>query len=285
MTVGIAAICQEDTRPRVVFAADRMITTGQNPRIEYEHTKSKIQAVHDNGVVSCMGVASGTVSYIEEFFHRLEEKLDNGDPIAVRDIAEKANDAYTELGKDTVQNKVLDQFGIELESLSNNQNQFDTDILSGLLSDISEAQQDFASQLEVVLGGIDGSGGPQIFSIQAFDMNPQNNIGYHTIGSGTQPARSVFIRNQYDTTSNVKKGLLTTIESKYRSEEARGVGNELDVAVAKQPIEGETCCEVLDETRKGEWVDLYDDIVTAEQDAREDVIRDAGLEYTHGGQQ
>lgn len=284
MTVGIAVISQESSGPKVVLAADRMITTGRSPRIEYEHTKSKIQTIHDDEVVSCMGVASGTVSFIEEFFHRLENELSETEPLNVRDVAEKAREVYTELGQDTVQNQVLDKLDIDLSDLSENKHDYDSDVLSSLLSDVNEAQENFASQLEALIVGVDGFGG-HIFSIQGFDMDPQNNIGYHAVGSGTQPARSVFIRNEYSTEESVDRAILNTIEAKHRSEEARGVGTEMDIAIVNQPAADADCCEVIDDSDKKEWEEVYQDIVDAEQEARDGVISDSGLKYEQGGQQ
>ena len=283
MTVGIAAISQECRNPKVVLAADRMITTGQNPQLEYEHTKSKIQIVYDNDVVSCMGVASGAVSFIEDFFYRLEDKLDDSEPVSVRDIAEKARDAYTELGQDTVENQVLSQLGFELSDLSEDQEKFDSDVLGAMLEDVAEVQNEYAQQLGVVLGGIDGFGG-QIFSIENFDLNPQNTIGYHAVGSGTHPARAAFIRNGYDTKSDLQEGILNTIEAKHRSEDARGVGSEMDLAVVTQPSEGEDCCIVLEDDEKTEWISLYEDVIEAEKEAREDVINRADLEFNTSDQ-
>lgn len=284
MTVGISVICQESTDPKVVLAADRMITTGRNPRIEYEHTKSKIQTIHDDDVVACMGVASGTVSFIEEFFHRLDEQISESEPLNIRDIAERGREVYTELGKDTVQNQVLDKLDISLNELSENRHDYDSDVLSSLLSDVAESQNDFASQLEVLIVGVDGFGG-HIYSIQNFDMDPQNNIGYHAVGSGTQPARSVFIRNEYDTNESVKRAILNTIEAKNRSEEARGVGTEMDIAIVNQPTSGSQCCEVLTEPEKEQWEEIYEEIVDAELEARDGVISDNDLKYDQGDQQ
>lgn len=280
MTVGIAAISQEDTDSKVVLAADRMITTGQNPQIEYEHTKSKIETVHDNGVVSCMAVASGTVSFIEAFFHRLNQKLDDSDPVDVQDIAQHAKEAYTELGQETVENQVLSKFGIELSDLTEKQEEYDSEVLQALLKDVAEGQNDYSRQLEVVLGGIDGFGA-QIYAIQDFDLNPQNKIGYHAVGSGTQPARAAFIRNSYNTKSDIKEGILNTIEAKTRSEDARGVGGEMDLAIVNQPSNGQECCVMLDDDEKEEWESLYEEIVEAEKDARKGVINQDDLEYTH----
>jgi len=281
MTVGIAAICQEESDPKIVLAADRMITTGMNPRIEYEHTKSKIETVHDNDVVNCMGVASGTVTYIEQFFERLDEKIEGREPTSVKDIANRAREAYVELARDVAENQVLDQFDITLSELSDLDSDQDSELVAGLLSDVSDVQNKFASQLEVVLGGIDGMG-PHIYSIEQFDMNPQNQIGYHAIGSGDQPARSVFIRNSYDTTSDVERGILNAIEAKDRSEEARGVGSEMDLAIIERPDGDEERCTVFSESRMGTWVSAYEDIVDAESEAREETIKESDLEYTHG---
>lgn len=283
MTVGIAAICQEDSNERIVLAADRMISTGMNPRIEYEHTKSKIQTVYDNDVVNCMGVASGTVAYIEDFFNRLSKKLDGHEASSVQDVARKARRAYVELGQETAENSVLDQFDLELSDLSDLDADNDSELVASLLSDVSEKQNEFASQLEVVLGGIDAMG-PHVFAIEQFDLNPQNTIGYHAIGSGNQPARSVFIRNSYDTNACVREGILNVIEAKSRSEQARGVGSKMDLAVIRPPSEGNNCCHVFDDDRKDDWVGVYEDIVEAEQKARQETISDSDVEYSHGDQ-
>lgn len=270
MTVGIASICEENGAGKVVLAADRMITTGRNPRIEYEHTKSKIQTINDDDVVAAMAIASGTVTYIEEFFHRLDDRVD--EPATVRDIARTGREVYTELGKDTVQHERLDKIGIELDDLANNQDQFDQQVLASLLGDVNDAQQDFASQLEILIGGVDGMG-CHLFSIQSFDLSPHNTIGYHAVGSGTQPARSVFIRNEHETTCDLTTAVINTIEAKHRSEEARGVGTEMDLAIAEMPQSGQDNCRMLEE-EKDDWVELYDKIVDAELEARRQTISD-----------
>jgi len=278
MTVGIAAICQEENGPKVILAADRMITTGQNPQIEYEHTRSKIQTVWNNDIVTCMAVASGTVSFIEGFFERLSEKLEDDDPPSVEYIANASRDAYTELGRETVENQLLSKFDLELSDLTGDQTGFDSDILSSFLSDVADAQDQFSQKLEVLLGGIDGLG-PQIYSIQGFDLDPQNTIGYHAVGSGTQPARSVFIRNRYDTTCSVRRGVVNTIEAKRQSEEARGVGSEMDIAVVNPPNSDMECCHSFDDARKEVWKEFYEDIKSAENDAREDIFNNEDLDY------
>lgn len=284
MTVGIAAICQEDSDAKIVIAADRMITTGQNPRIEYEHTRSKIQTVHDNDIVSCMAVASGTVSFIEQFFDRLDEKFSNTDPATVEQIATKAREAYTEVGHDTVENQVLDKFGLSIDDLTNDNTGFESDVLSSFLSDVADAQERYSQQLEVVLGGIDPQG-PQIYSIQNFDLDPQNTIGYHAVGSGTQPARSVFIRDEYDTRTDVTNAIVTTIEAKKQAEEARGVGRKMDIAVVNRPLEDESCCEHFSKQKKEEWKELYEEIIKAEQEKRREVISDSDQDYNRGEEQ
>lgn len=278
MTVGIAAISQEEDDPKIVLAADRMITTGQNPRIEYEHIRSKIQSVHDNDVVSCMAVASGTVSFIEGFFDRLDDELSDSDPATVGQIAETARDQYATLGRKTVDNQVLSQFDLTISEITSGDPPFESEILSSILSDVADAQDRFSQQLEVVIGGIDGLGA-HIYSIQNFDLDPQNTIGYHAVGSGTQPARSAFIRNEYDPRWGIDQGIINTIEAKRQSEEARGVGSEMDIAVVTMPEAGAECCVKFDEERKNKWTDLYGKIVDAENESREDTISEESVEY------
>ena len=135
--------------------------------------------------------------------------------------------------------------------------------------------------MEVVLGGIDALG-PHIYSIQNFDLDPQNTIGYHTIGSGNQPARSVFIRNEYDTNCSIDQGIISTIEAKKQAEEARGVGTEMDLAVVNRAQDGAECCELFPRPKKAKWESLYSDIVEAEQEARQETISTESLDYEIG---
>jgi hypothetical protein len=260
-----------------------MITTGQNPRIEYEHTRSKIKEVHDGDVVTCMAVASGTVSFIEQFFTNLDSRLSETDPTGIDHIAKEARKAYTEAGRNTVENQVLDKFGLEISDLTQGNTDFESDVLSSFLSDVSDAQDNFSQQLEVVLGGVDALG-PRIYSIQNFDLDPQNTIGYHTIGSGTQPARSVFIRNEYDTDCDIDQGIISTIEAKKQAEEARGVGTEMDLAVINRAQDDSECCELFDRQKKAKWESLYNDIIEAEKEARQETINTESLQYEVGDQ-
>jgi hypothetical protein len=226
-----------------------------------------------------MGIASGTVSFIEEFFSRLATSIEDGsDPTSVRAIAEEAREIYTELGRETAEHRVLEGFNLEISDLSENKHDHDPQLLSSLLSDVSDAQDDFAKQLEVLIAGVDGIGA-HIFSIELFELIPQRTLGYHAVGSGTQPARSAFIRNDHDTDCSVKQGILNAIEAKNRSEDARGVGAEMDLAVVTRPREDEECCDELNESRKNAWADLYSDIVDAEQEARKEVMNEDDLTY------
>lgn len=281
MTVGIAAICQEESDPKVVLAADRMITTGQNPQIEYEHTRSKIQSLWENDDVTCMAVASGTVSFIESFLANLTSKLEDHAPTSVEQIAENGRNAYTELGRRTVENQILSKFDLDLADLTGGDPPFEPKILANFLKDVADGQERFKNRLEVLIAGIDGFGA-HIYSLQNFDLDPQNTIGYHAIGSGNQPARSVFIRNQHDTTCDIERGIIHTIEAKRQSEEARGVGAEMDIALVNHPEDGIDCCHTFGEDLKGEWIDFYDDIKDAEERAREETIRDADIVYKPG---
>jgi hypothetical protein len=285
MTVGIAAVCEAGkpgTMPKIVLAADRMITTGANPRIEYEHTKSKIETVHDNGVVSCMGVASGTVTLIEQFFNKLDQNLAELEPASMENIATVARESYVEVGRETVENRVLDQFGLTVEEVMQEQGKFESDVLKSFLNDIADGQEEFSNQLEVLLCGVDGMGG-YLYEISNFDLTPQNNVGYHAVGSGNQPARSVFIRNEYDTSCGIDEAIINIIEAKHRSEEARGVGQRMDIATIEPPVEDAECCTVFSSEVRSEWQAFYKEILSAEKDAREDIMSDPPIEYDHGG--
>jgi len=288
MTVGLAAACNGGDDPQVVIAADRMITSGHATRIEYEHTKSKLDEVVDNQSASvdgvhCMAASSGTVSYVDKFFTKLKSKVRNTEPAGVEHIATMGAEVIQEMTRDRANRQVLNQFGISLEDLRNGRVAMEEDTIHNLLGEISNERGTILSQLDVLFAGIDHTGS-NIYSIPDGNVSPHNRIGYHSIGSGRQPARSSFIRSRYDEDCSIEETLLSVTEAKRQSEEAQGVGAEMDIAI----VSGSRGCYNLSnetETTDGEnseveeLLELHNRVAQAEMDAREEAIADADYDF------
>jgi 20S proteasome alpha/beta subunit len=74
--------------------------------------------------------------------------------------------------------------------------------------------------------GIDGAG---LYTISGMDYTNHTDMGYTTIGSGTESARLTFIRRKYDEYAEHREGVFTVLEAKAQAEERQGVGVETDL--------------------------------------------------------
>lgn len=269
MTVGIAAVCESNANnPKVVIAADRMVTSGRVTKIEYEHTKTKIEAVHDDDVVKCMGVTAGDISLSDDFFLKLNSRLDDNDPMQVEDIVDYAVDSYQDIITEAVNRQVLGPFNITLDELTSDEVSLESGTVQALMSDILDKKNEIVSNMNILLTGVDPLG-TTLCSIPDGDVARHDSIGYHAIGSGRQPARTSFIRSEYDTFCSLDNALLSVVEAKTQSEGAQGVGEKMYIAIIDQ--DG---CYQFGNSEIKDVVGLYDMIQDSEQDARKTVIED-----------
>lgn len=291
MTVGIAAACAPtEGNNHVIVVADRMITSGMVTRIEYEHTRSKLTRVFDDPNASiegvhCMAVSAGAVSYADKFFTKLNNRLSDTEPAGVEHIATIGANVLQEMVRERGNKQVLNQFGITLGDIRNGNVSMSDNIITQLLSEASDEKAHILENFDVLFAGIDHTG-TGIYSIPDGNVAPHNQIGYQAVGSGAQPARSSFIRNRYDVDCELEESLLASVEAKIQSEEAQGVGSKMDVAV----INNEEGCYVLsndedvdeDATSEvGELVELYENVVVAEKEARDNILNTSEYTFTH----
>lgn len=290
MTVGIAAACEGEAEdgPHMVVAADRMVTSGRATRIEYEHTRSKLDTVVDDSDASvngvhCVAASAGAVSYADDFFTKLDKKLSNQEPAGVQHVATMGADVIQELTRERGNRQVLNQFDISLEDLHTGNVSMSDEIIQQLLSEVSDQKGQILNNLQVIFAGTDHTG-TNIFSIPDGNVAPHNRIGYHAIGSGAQPARSSFIRSRYDVDCTIEQSLLAVTEAKRQSEEAQGVGSKMDISV----INNEDGCSSLttaedveagDDSEVEELADLYKRVSNAEQEARESTLGNSDYDY------
>jgi len=275
MTVGIASLCEtEDDDSKVILSADRMVTTGLVAPIEYEHTESKMLPLVEDDELVVMGVGAGSLSFIDDFFYNLRNKIEEDNLENVREIAVESTDIFKDILHETINRQVLNPLGFELSDLKNQQ-QFHPQVLQSLLQDVTEKQEQVYGSLQIMLVGIDKSGG-HIYSVQNGDIARHDSIGYHSIGSGTHPAHSTFISNRYDSACDINNALLSVVEAKMQAEEAQGVGRDMDIAVISK--DG---FEELDNGEIQKLRNIQEEIAEKQVQTRNKVINDNGYDYTN----
>ncbi|WP_152423885.1 Ntn hydrolase family protein [Natronobacterium lacisalsi] len=279
MTVGIGVISTGGDTEQAVIAADRLVTTGHTNRVEFEHTQSKIEEILCTSRVTSMIAASGSLSLADDVIYKLQSGLAEDPPESVRDVADETVKAFQKMERETINNQILSPLDISLQDLKSDDTHLSEQIEAQLLEAIYNKKEEIEQQLTLLLCGIDEDG-PHIFSIQGADKARHDQIGYHTIGSGSQSAQLTFTRSQYDLNCSLSNALLTTYEAKRRAEEAQGVGRNLDIAVIR---EGEY--EELDSSELQNLKEMLSTIREEKSDTRQNTIDQESIFDDQGSDQ
>jgi hypothetical protein len=239
MTVGIAATCRKDDEPRVVVAADRMVTFGQQGGIEHEDPSSKVAVLQSGGPVTAVAVGSGRSTYLDEILNRTESLLSNPDnqiPTTVTGVRDYALVAYKETVRDTIDNQVMAPLGYSLSDLKDDDVEVPAEIQKTVSERAYKIRDQAAKGARILVAGV-GTDGPGIYTLSGMDFTNHTDMGYTTIGSGTESARLTFIRRHYDEYAEHREGVFTVLEAKEQAEERQGVGRDTDLlSVSRESV-------------------------------------------------
>jgi len=280
MTVGVASITQVDTgNHMVLLGADRLLTTHQVSQIEHEHPESKLSKIGTRLPAANMGcVLSGALSLAEELKTNLTGRINTEsqqvDPnaIGVQHVADWAAEEHRDLVQEKIESLVLSSYGLEIDDLSR-QHQFKDDFLNGILGEVEQVQAEIQENLNMILCGVDTTGA-YIFDISNNNKTSMTNPGYATTGSGKQPAQSEFIKAEYSKSCTTSEGLVVCASALYESQQASGVGGQIDIQVISFDINRE-----LDQDIVGELMQREETIVEKQEDIREEEIDDNPVDW------
>ena len=272
MTVGIGAICDAQTdEPKVVLSSDRLVTTLQQSRIEHEHPETKLINFSRNlSGTHLVGVVAGSVQLGETLRDRINDRIqafiqENNEEPWVSTAADLAGAAYQTVVQNRIENRVLRSYGLRLDDLSR-QHQFQDSFLNDVLAEVDGLRNEIHQNLTLLLGGV-GARGPGIFLISTNDVLPQNDMGYATIGSGTQPAESEFIKTEYGKLEDLNTAFTTIAAAHHQAKKASGVGGEPDIMV----VDSNGVYEV-DEGTRDDLMDRQQKIATEQQNKKDQIL-------------
>lgn len=274
MTVGIAVICEREEDPKIVAAADRMVTAtmGGSP-IEYEHPTSKLHPI-EHGDMHGVAITSGSTSIADELYHKIHWGLEATEPgLTAREIAEYAASCYNEILRETAERQVLKPLDMDLDDLKDQQ-RFQPQFLSALIGDITDRQQQVVANLHALMGAVDATGA-YLFQVLEGDFANSTSIGYSAVGSGLQPAQSEFIHAEYDDTCSIEEALRLVVSAKMRSEEAQGVGQKMDMVV----IDADGVHEVPEDDVE-QLRETQEEIKAEQQSVKENIVEEYEYEWT-----
>ncbi|MFH5800448.1 hypothetical protein [Haladaptatus sp. CMAA 1911] len=279
MTVGIAVIADAGTNdPKVIVAADRMLTTQQQSRIEHEHPGTKISPLTPQiSDAELLTVFAGSVSLAEELKKNIESaifniKNQNNQQLTVRDFAKISASQYRYFVQEKIENVVLSTYGLEMDDLSK-QHQFKDSFFNNVLAEIESIENQITQNLVMLLGGVDDMGG-HIYQIGNNDVNGHNDMGYATIGSGTQPAQSEFIKSGYGKNETFDSALATVAAANHRAKQASGVGGNVDISVVNRHITNDVGDETIDNL-----MERQKDIAYEQEEVKQSILKEETIEW------
>lgn len=279
MTVGIAAIAERNTNnPKIVLSSDRLITTQQQSAIEHEHPDTKIKVFGDDLQNSNLaGIVAGSVGLGETLKNRIDANLyaycdQNGEEPWVDTSADIASNVYRGIVQEKIENLVLSDYGLELDDLSK-QHQFKDEFLNNILSEVSQVKQSIQQNMTLLFAGV-GQHGHGVFQISNGDSMPRNDMGYCSIGSGSQPAESEFIKSDYKQSSEISDVLATMAAGHHSAKNASGVGGDPDFVV----VDLESVSEI-DERAVGELMKRQARIAEEQNSVREQILSEEGIQW------
>lgn len=265
MTVGIGAAYEGDD-PAVVLVADRMVTTGQ---VEHEHADGKLEEI-SVGNPAVAAVAAGTLSYADELYYRVGERLIQNHPDTVQGVAKLFVEVMQDVVRQEANDRVLSNYGLTLEQLTNDGVPLSDDQVGRFLQQVSKLRDDIQNGAKVLIGGVDDRHGAQLLELRDGSLVRHRSLGYQCIGSGAGSANLTFMRNGYSPES-LEDALILAADAKNQAGEARGVGEKMDIAIVGQEV------NILDEGDVATVQTLIDDVRDAEQNARESTINEADV--------
>ena len=225
MTIGIGAICEEDTC--VVLAADTMVTN-QALSLEFEHKSQKITWLSER----CVALTAGDALAHTELFGLVKGTITQIKKPSVVGIVDKIKETYQEIRKRQIEERILKPKGFEnLEHFYQ--------VQSRLIPDVAMTTQMRIDQykygLEILVAGVDNDRA-RLYGI--FDPGTSycfDSIGFHAIGSGAPHALNTLIVREANGGERLHETIMIVYEAKKISERAPGVGsNVTDIVYMSQ---------------------------------------------------
>lgn len=220
MTICIAALCDEGKV--IVVASDRMVTSSR-PALQFDRKTRKIIEFHDRCVIMSAGDALAHTEVVTRAHDVLAVETDPH----VDKMTETIREIYQARRRERAERLHLRPRGITLESFYGGQ------ILRlppelGLVIDKHIAHESF--NLDLIVAGIDSTGGHIYGIADPGESDCYDSIGFHAIGSGVEHAITMLALNYRP---DIKQEEMTRqiYEVKKTAQVAPGVGEATDISV------------------------------------------------------
>jgi len=220
--VCLAAICVgDDGNPRIVVAADRMVT--YPGFIEFEHTVRKITPTTPHSVTMVAGDALVGSRLARETAGAI---YGSNPPIA--QVAQQLAINYESVRNQWAETQILTPRGLNFQSYF----QGHASLNGHIVQMIDQSLSQYDVQIELLLAGVDGSGAHLYTVHNPGRMTRQHDtIGFGAVGSGWIHAMQSMIGFRHSPDATFEETMYRVFASKRRAEVTPGVGVETDMVV------------------------------------------------------
>ncbi|MBM3199703.1 hypothetical protein FJZ53_02110 [Candidatus Woesearchaeota archaeon] len=224
MTICIAAICEVENSPQIVFTADRLISAG----IQFEHGVSKIMNLTDNCWLMC---ASNDSLKSDIIINNVREKLLTNKP-KIKEIAEIFSKECQKLMNDERETEVLAKFGLNYETFIKKSKELSQDLIRLLGTSLDNYTSNF--ETEFLILGLEPSAVIYVIN-QDGEYKPYDRLGFACIGSGSTLAFPEMTKYSYTPTLGLYAALIRVYQAKKVAQRVSGVGEYTDLLVLCLP--------------------------------------------------
>jgi 20S proteasome alpha/beta subunit len=228
MTVCVAAICERTFSPKIIFSADRLVTS----ETEFELGLSKVQYITSN----CLTMFAGDVlqgdRIVKNLLKRFENLPINEMNYPIDEIVNILSEEYKKILNENIETEILSPLGLTIQSFPDKVDNLPDWMSINIISQI----QNYDIDVEFLIFGVeiieDGSQVAHLYkvsgkgTIECFD-----HIGFVAIGSGSSLARSEMTKYFQGPDSTMSETVYRVYVAKRAAERVPGVGAITDFGV------------------------------------------------------
>lgn len=218
MTICIATIAEADESPKIVFAADRLVS-GQ---VQFEHGNPKIYELRKNCLLMLAGNPLKGSLIISSVVEQINKKS-----VPLKELANKVSIETRLLRNKTVEEQLLYPRSLTLEKFYSQIKQFP----EWFADSIDDQLQEDPYQIDFLLFGIENDV-PHLYQIRTNgEVNSYDSLGFAAIGIGAGQSIAELGRYQYGSNISLSQAINLTYLAKKEAERVSGVGKETDLEI------------------------------------------------------
>jgi len=218
VTICIATIAEADESPKIVFAADRLVS-GQ---VQFEHGNPKIYELRKNCLLMLAGNPLKGSLIISSVVEQINKKS-----VPLKELANKVSIETRLLRNKTVEEQLLYPRSLTLEKFYSQIKQFP----EWFADSIDDQLQEDPYQIDFLLFGIENDV-PHLYQIRTNgEVNSYDSLGFAAIGIGAGQSIAELGRYQYGSNISLSQAINLTYLAKKEAERVSGVGKETDLEI------------------------------------------------------